>query len=303
MATTFEVALPYNTPHALEVAEAALDVIDAVEDQLTIYRDSSEVATLNQSGCAVVSGTLFELLQSCGTIARQTNGAFDVASGALSQVWGFTKREGRIPTPQELRAARSCSGFRHVILDATRQQVKFTKPGLQLNFGAIGKGYALDCAAVELQRWGVRSALLHGGGSSVFALGTPPGLRRGWAMRVQHPANDGRTLGTVYLANEGMGTSAATFQSFEHAGKTYGHVIDPRTGIPARTLQSATCIAPSAALADAYSTAMFVAGMPWAEAFLREQPALAAVLYNGEQRPTVVNCSTLRYDEVNDFAP
>jgi thiamine biosynthesis lipoprotein len=296
MATTFEIALPYNTPHAVAAAEAALDVIDAVEDQLTIYRTTSEVAQLNCTGSAVVTPTLLTLLQDCNQLTRLTDGTFDVASGALSEVWGFTRREGRIPTPQELRQARACSGMRHVILDAESSTVKFTRPGLKLNFGAIGKGYALDRAARELQRWGIRSALLHGGGSSVYALGTPPGIERGWAVSLQHPANDGRGLGVMHLRNEGMGTSAATFQHFEYAGRRYGHVIDPRRGVPAETLHSATCVASSAAHADALSTAMFVAGAAWSRQFLSEHTSLTAVLYDGTVDVDVVNCAASRYD-------
>ena len=129
------------------------------------------------------------------------------------KVWAEAKRIGRIPTGAELAAARQNSGFRHVLLDAVKLTVKFLRPGLLLNFGAVGKGYALDRVAELLRRdFGVDSALLSAGGSSVRALGAPPGEPRGWMAALRHPADDGRTLGAVWLKNESLGTSAATYQ-------------------------------------------------------------------------------------------
>ncbi|MFM8275254.1 MAG: FAD:protein FMN transferase, partial [Gemmata sp.] len=152
-------------------------------------------------------------------------------------------------------------------------------PGLELNLGAVGKGYALDRAAQLLrEEWGVRSALLHAGGSSVRAIGVPPGDGRGWPIRLRHPHQADVSLGTVRLAGVGLGTSAATFQFFEYNGRKLGHLLDPRRGWPAEGTASASTIAPTAAEADAMSTAAFVMGAAGAEAVTRLRPALGAVL-------------------------
>ncbi|MFO0850610.1 MAG: FAD:protein FMN transferase [Gemmataceae bacterium] len=301
MATTFEIALPAGTPDALPAAEDALDLIDDLEGQLTVYRDHSEVSRLNAAAAeraVIVEAGLFDLLSQSAALTADTAGAFDPATGALTKEWGFYKREGRIPPPKELAAARQCSGMRHVLLDPASQSVKYRRAGLELNFGGIGKGYALDRAAELLQRkWGVRSALLHGGGSSVYAIGCPPGQPRGWAVAVNHPHDDGRTLGTVWLADRGFGTSAATFQFFEYNGQRYGHLLDPRTGRPAAGIASASCVAPTAAKADALSTAFFVAGAGWAEQYCRSRPDLAAVLLPDDaDRPRTANLGPLNYD-------
>jgi thiamine biosynthesis lipoprotein len=223
-----------------------------------------------------VEPRLFELLQYCAVLTNNTAGAFDPASGTLSRVWGFTKREGRIPSLAELMEAHAASGFRHVILnDGT---VRFRRP-VEINLGAIGKGYALDRAAELLQtRWNIGSALLGGGGSSVRAIGRPPNDLRGWAVSIRHPSSEDRPLGTVFLKDSALGTSAATYQCFEYNGRTYGHVIDPRTGQPSDAMASASCVAPTAAEADAISTAFFVAGNDWAAEYLRSRPHLGAVL-------------------------
>ena len=288
MATRFEVALPLGTPFAVEAAEDALDLIDDLEAQLTVYRDDSEVSRLNAAaadGPVAVEPRLFELLVRAAHIARETAGAFDAATGAIVKAWGFFKRDGRVPSPAERADALAKSGTRHVAFDPDARTVKFRRRGLEFNLGGIGKGYALDRAAELLrEKWGVRSALLHGGGSSVYAIGTPPGDLRGWPVSLRHPWDDAATLGTVRLTDQGFGTSAATFQFFEYKGEKLGHLLDPRLGWPATGTASASAIAPTAADADAYSTAFFVLGQEASAAFCRSRPQLTAlVLPDGGQ--------------------
>jgi len=288
MATTFEVAFPAGTPHAFDAGSAALDLIEEIEEQLTVYRDSGEVARTNATaanGPVAVGAELYRLLERCAAFTIDTAGAFDVAVGALVDAWASAKRVGRIPTAQELNGATARSGFRHVMLG--EGTVGFRRAGLKLNFGAIGKGYALDRAAEHLKRdWGIGSALLQGGGSSMYGLGAPPNDLRGWPVAIRHPEPERPGLGTVHLNDRGLGTSAATFQFFEFAGEKYGHVLDPRTGRPAEGTESASCIAESAAEADAISTAFFVAGREWAAEFCRSRPHLGAVMLNaGDDRP------------------
>lgn len=301
MATTFEVAFPVGSlPDPLAAAEDALDLIDALEDQMTVYRDHSEVSRLNQTAASEfveVERGLFDLFSRCAAWTRETDGAFDVATGALTKAWGFYRRDGAVPPAAELVAAMRATGFRHVALDDRRSAVKFRVPGLELNLGAVGKGYALDCAATLLRtKWNVRSALLHGGGSSVYAIGVPPRESRGWPIRLKHPTAPEESLGVVRLSNAGLGTSAATFQFFEYKGRKLGHVLDPRSGWPATGTASASVVAPTAAEADAMSTAAFVAGAPGAERLTRLRPALGAVvLSDGAPAALAFNLDSASY--------
>ena len=289
MATTFEVALPVGShPDPLAAAEDALDLIDALEDQMTVYRDHSEVSRLNESatgGFVEVEARLFDLFARCAIWTKETGGAFDLATGALTKTWGFFRREPGVPAPRDLVDAMRRTGFRHVMLNAERSAVKFRVAGLQLNLGAVGKGYALDRAAELLRvKWGVRSALLHGGGSSAFAVGAPPGDPRGWPIRLKHPTQPDESLGTVRLRDCGLGTSAATYQHFEYNGQKLGHLLDPRTGWPASGMLSASVVAPTAAEADAMSTAAFVLGAAGAEALTSLRPALGAAVLGTDLR-------------------
>ncbi|HVK08272.1 MAG TPA: FAD:protein FMN transferase, partial [Gemmataceae bacterium] len=263
-------------------AQAALDLIDDLEDQLTVYRDTSEVSRLNATAAAGPVGverTLFDLLAFAARVTRQTHGAFDIATGALIKAWGFYRRQGRVPTPAERAAAMTRTGTRFLALDHDHRTVKYLRPGLEINLGGIGKGYALDRSAELLRAdWGAESGLLNGGMSSVRAIGTPPGQPRGWPVALRHPWEPDRPLGTLYLADAGLGTSAATFQHFAYNGQKLGHLLDPRIGWPAAGVEQVSVVAPTAAEADALSTAFFVLGPAATARFCESRPEIGVVM-------------------------
>jgi FAD:protein FMN transferase len=296
MATLFEVLLPFGTHLAQPAADAALDLIDELEDQLTVFRDHSEVSRLNATASEQpiqVAPNLFDLIEFSAQLTRQTQGAFDIATGALTKAWGFYKRQGRVPTPAERAAAMSRTGTRFIALDRERRTVRFLRPGLEINLGGIGKGYALDRAAALLRGdWAIDSGLLHGGSSSVRAIGTPPGQDRGWPVAIKHPWDAEQRVGTVYLDDTALGTSAATFQHFEYNGRKLGHLLDPRTGWPADGIEQVSVVARTAAEADALSTAFFVLGVEPTARFCRTRPDVGVVvLAAGEDRPVTFNLS------------
>ena len=267
MACRFE--LVFNTgevPQATELAVSALDLIDEIESRITIYRDTSELAFLNATaanGWQKVTPDLFELLMHARTIFELTGGAFDVATGSLVRCWGFLQRQGRTPSAEQLLQARATAGMQLVELDRSTQRIRLSRPGVELNLGAIGKGWALDCVIDKLQREGVASVLVHGGSSSVRAIGIQgpdtPG-RRGWRVGVRHPLRPGKRLATITLENMALGTSGSGTQFFIERGKKLGHILDPRSGRPVEGVLSATVVAPSAADADALSTALYTLG-------------------------------------------
>jgi thiamine biosynthesis lipoprotein len=294
MATLFEVLLPFGSPNAQPAAESALDLIDELEDQLSVFRDHSEVSRLNATASerpVEVKPQLFDLLEFGAHLTRQTNGAFDIATGALTKAWGFYKREGRVPTPAERAQAMSRTGIRFIVLDRDQRTVRYLRPGLEINLGGIGKGYALDRAADFLHRdWQISSALFHGGLSSVRTIGTPPGQDRGWPVVIKHPWDLERRLGTVYLNGLALGISASTFQHFEYNGRRLGHLLDPRTGWPAEGVEQVAVVAKSAAEADALSTAFFVLGVEPTAEYCRARPDIGVVMLpTGQDRPVTFN--------------
>jgi thiamine biosynthesis lipoprotein len=286
MGSSFEVRLPAGTPGAVDLACRVLDRIDALEAQLTVYRDDSEVSRLNATahrGPVAVEPGLFHLLQQAVTLSRETGGAYDVTAGALSEAWGFVKGPKRVPDPAALADARARTGWQHLRLDPRRRTVAFDREGIRINLGSIGKGYAID-RAVELLRahWWPTSGLVHGGRSSLYALGSPPGQFGGrWEVTLRNPFRPESPLGVFRLRNRALGTSGTAFQQFVVDGRAYGHILDPRSGEPAPGPASVTVLAPTAAAADALSTAFYLLGPDAAAAYIADHPEIGAVIVEG----------------------
>jgi thiamine biosynthesis lipoprotein len=223
-------------------------------------------------------------------VTAESEGAFDVTAGAIIKAWGFFRGPRRVPSDAERAAALERVGMRHVVLDPETRSVRYLCPGLEINLGSIGKGYALDrAAAVVRGRGNLPGALLHGGHSSVYAIGTEPGDERGWAVGIGHPWDAGRRVALLRLRDRALGTSAATHRHLEHEGRKLGHVLDPRTGWPAEGIALASAVAPTAAEADALATAFYVRGADWTRAYCGAHPDVGAVLLpEGESAPLLV---------------
>ena len=291
MACQFEVMLNAGQhPAATEVALAALDLVDRLEDQLTVYRPHSEVSELNASaalGPVVVERRLFQLLQQAVSLSEDTQGAFDITAGPLSKVWGFFRRSGRLPTTEELDRARQVVGSRFVELEDVQQTVQFRRPGVELNLGAIGKGHALDRCAELLESAGIGDFLIHGGQSSILARGSrlSASLQKpGWHVALRHPLRPDQQLADVWLLDRALGTSGSGQQFFHHQGRRFGHVIDPRTGLSVEGVLSATVLARTAAVADALSTAFFVMGWEQSFEFCRQHDTLGEIIVSPGRR-------------------
>ncbi len=261
---------------------AALDLVDRLEAQLTIYRDTSEVLDINRRAAeqrVAVEPQLFSLLELCMWLHAETKGAFDPTSGPLSRAWGFLRREGRTPSDEEIAAARSHVGGAKVELDQLDRTIRFREPGVEINLNAVGKGYALDRVAQLLADRGVDDVLCHAGRSSVTARGRDRAQHDdGWRIAVPHPFRVEQSVGDLILRDESLGTSGSGTQFFEVDGRRYGHLIDPRTGRPAEGVSTATVVAPSGAEADALSTAFYVMGPAGASEYCAVHRDIAAVL-------------------------
>ena len=192
MATRFELVLHGSDESVLRAAgEEALDEIARVEDELSYFRPTSQVFRINQEAArrpVRVAPSLFRLLQQARQLSAESGNTFDITVAPLMRCWGLYTREGRVPEPGELAAARAKTGMNLVELDDARSTVRFTREGVQLDLGSIGKGYAVERAGELLREAGVTSALLHGGTSTVLAIGTPPD-KDGWTIAREHPAN------------------------------------------------------------------------------------------------------------------
>jgi thiamine biosynthesis lipoprotein len=276
MACRFEVTLSDEQARFVPAARRALDEVDRIEDALTVFRDTSEVARVNREaarGPVAVGSILFPLLERCRELHAATGGAFDPTATPLSRCWGLLAREGRLPPAEDIKAARDLVGFEKVELDDQARTVRFAVPGMSLSFGGIGKGYALDLVADLLRANGVPRALVSAGGSSLLAFGGGDGF----PVDVVSPRRPG-VIARLRLRDGGLGTSGAGQQFFEVESTRYGHVLDPRTGWPAAGVLSASVLTRSAAEADALSTAFLVGGPELAETGCARRPDTLALL-------------------------
>jgi FAD:protein FMN transferase len=278
MACRFEVVLRDRDAAQVATARASLDEADRLEALMTVFRDTSALVRINRSardGAVHAEPELFEILQLSSRMHAATGGAFDITSTPLSRCWGFLRREGRLPSLAEIEAARARVGMAHVELDPARHTIHFRRPGIELNLGAIGKGFALDRMARLLWSCGCRQAVLSAGGSSVVAIG---GGRPGWTIDLRSRQLTRSRIARLRLRDGALATSGAGEQFVDVNGTRYGHVLDPRTGWPASGGIIVSVVARDAAVADALSTACLIAGESLAARYCAANPETLVLL-------------------------
>jgi thiamine biosynthesis lipoprotein len=270
MATRFELIVEGEDPGRLYAAgEEALAVITRLEARLSAFQPHSDISWINGRAGerpVKVEPRLFALLQRCVALSAATDGAFDITVGPLMQAWnlsgGLRCEPGvapDVPSSDAVAAARSRVGSEHLHFDPDASTIRFARPGMRIDLGAAGKGYAIDEAIASLRANGVPGALLHGGTSSVHALGRPIDGEV-WNVAWSPPGGRGRLFP---LRDGALSVSAAHGKAFTRDGRLYGHVIDPSTGWPSDGAVSAVVTGPGSLECDALSTALLVLGEDW----------------------------------------
>jgi thiamine biosynthesis lipoprotein len=254
-------------------ADAAFDEVHRLDRLLSNYKPDSEWSRLNRDAATRpigVSAELFELLTACLEYSRQSDGAFDITVGPLMKVWGFYRDEGALPPRSKVTNARGDVGYRHLVLDAQTRTARFLRPGVELDPGGIGKGYAVDRMVSVLREHGTRIALVSAAGSSMYGLGAPPDDARGWRIPISAPGDPARSVAEVFLKDLSVSTSGSYEKFFRAEGRVYSHILDPRTGYPARGASSVSVIAARAMDTEAWTKPYFVNGRAWTAANKRE---------------------------------
>jgi FAD:protein FMN transferase len=304
MATRFEIVLWGDDPVRLRAAgEAALEEIGRLESQLSLYRADSEIARVNARAAREpvrVSPGVFQLLERARRLHQESGGAFDITIAPLVECWGFRDGPGLVPDPETLARARDRTGMQWVELDSANSTVRFKREGVRLDLGAIGKGHAVDQAVLILRQAGLLNALIHGGTSTVAALGRPPEAET-WKVAIAgvpgatHPAGSRlmtaagsdpvapglsppETAALVPLRDEALSVSAVWGKSFQSGGRLFGHILDPRTGQPSTQGLLGAVVLPSATETDALSTALLVLGPGGHRQLARARPDLRTLL-------------------------
>jgi thiamine biosynthesis lipoprotein len=260
-------------------AVAALRVFSHTDSLMSNWTTTSEVARINREAAAAtvvvepeVAGVIGRSLE----VWRQSDGTFDITVEPLVRVWGFLGGKPHVPTDAEAAAAFRHVGGRHLHFDPDARTLRFDEDGVQIDLGGIAKGYAVDVAAESLRARGVRDALVDLTGN-MLAMGHPADAA-GWRIGLRDPRDRMPYFARLQLHDEGISTSGKYEQYVAVGGRTFGHIMDPRTGQPAEGLIAVTLVSKSALTCDAWDTPLFVLGLEAARRTALAHPEFEAIL-------------------------
>ncbi len=254
------------------------DEFRRLDNVFNLFDERSELAQLNRKGDLVVSEDLFRVLEISREFYQATSGAFDVSVAPLSLLWKQAIKERALPAPQDIEQARGRVGMDYVYVDEATRRVKLLKEGVQLDLGALAKGYAIDRAVARLKEARITSVLVNAGGN-LYCLGDNNG--KPWRVAIRDPRQKGRLFGKMDLRDQAAATSGDYEQFFEIDGKRYTHIIDPKTGYPAEEgTVAATIVASSAATADALATSCLLLDPARCRDLLGHYPGTRAELFD-----------------------
>lgn len=250
-----------------QIGEAAIEEVRRLEARYSRYRDDSLVSAINRVGAEGGSLTVDEetaaLLDYAETCWRESDGRFDITSGILRHAWRFDS--GRLPSPEEVNGLLGRIGWHRVRWE--RPRLTFTVPGMEIDFGGVGKEYAADRAAAVCRQAGIRHGLVNLGGDIRLIGPLPDGSP--WTIGIRDPRQPERLLGGVLLAGGALASSGDYARCLTIDGQRFGHLLDPKTGWPVQGLAAVSVIAETCLVAGSACTIAMLKGRQGA-AWLRE---------------------------------
>jgi len=265
-----------STNQAIDAAFAEAHRLDAL---LSNYLPESEWSRINRDAGerpVEVSPELFQLLSDCLDYSRESEGTFDLTVAPLMRAWGFFGGTRHVPSSDELRQAMERVGYQHIQLNPPSHTVRFDRPGVEIDPGGVGKGYAVDRMVKILRARGIGTALVAASGSTIVGLGYPPDEPRGWRVPIADPWDHRKNVVEIFLKDMSLSTSGSYEKSFRAAGHRYSHIMDPRSGAPAEAAVQVTVLAPRAIDSEVWAKPYFIQGSAWTAA---HKPRLWRVLY------------------------
>jgi thiamine biosynthesis lipoprotein len=281
MGTLLEITLhaPAAAP-ARETLDALFGLAQELDAKLSRYQPESELSKLNRAagrGPAPVGPELARILEASAAYAKLTRGAFDVTVGPLVVLWTRAGESGVPPSDAAIAQARALVGADQIRVEGSRAAL--ARDGVSVDLGGIAKGWALDQMLPLLRERGIDRALLDFGQSSLWALGAPPGAA-GWRLLARGPGD--RPLGVLTLSDQALSVSGSLGQWVEIGGRRYGHVLDPRSGLPLERRRQALVVAPDAALAEALSKGLLILGEQEGIALVAAQTGCEGMLVDAD---------------------
>lgn len=258
--------------------DAALKEIERIENEMSEWREGTAVSIINKKAGIEkikVSDELSNVIAAAQKISGLSGGAFDISWAGMRGLWKFTKGEEHVPAPAEVMDRLPLVNYKNIELDEVEKTIFLKRPGMAIGLGGIAKGYAVDRAMQVLTDHGVRNAIVKAGGD-MRVQGTKDG--KPWEIGIQHPREKGKFLLRLNLSNISVSTSGDYERFFIKDGILYHHIIDPRTGYPAKGCQSVTILAQDTMTSDALSTAVFVLGPGKGVKLIKSIPGIEAII-------------------------
>jgi len=244
--------LPYidsNKDDVQRVAQAAEEEVRRIETKYSRFRPDSILSKINSSDGqkTTIDAETHYLLNYASVAFELSDGLFDITAGVLSKLWDF--RNGIIPSPETIRTNLAYVGFQHIRFNSNSI---ILPAGMSLDFGGIGKEYAVDCAAAICKSAGITHGIIDLGGD-LHVIGPQPD-NRPWKVGVRNPRAPENAIAELAITQGGLSTSGDYERYFEHSGKRYCHLLLPKTGMPVSYWASVSVAAPSCLLAGTLST-------------------------------------------------
>ncbi len=250
-----------NKTEANSYIDMAVAEISRIEALISSWDKNSQTSLINSNAGirpVKVKGELFQLIQRAKHISKLTDGAFDISYASMDNIWRFDGSMNQIPSQEAIKNAVSKVGYKNIILNEKDSSVFLKLRGMKIGFGAIGKGYAADKAKELLKRNGVESGIINASGDLNSWGRQTHG--ENWNVAIKNPLNKNKVFALLPIYDKAVVTSGNYEKRVTLNGKTYAHIIDPRTGYPSNGLISVSVFAASAELADALATSVFVMG-------------------------------------------
>ena len=298
MGSDFEITIvEKNDSEANRLIDIAIKEISRIESLISSWDKNSQTTLINyNSGIkpVKVDTELFNLISRSIKVSNLSQGAFDISYASLDKVWFFNKKMQKMPSDDQIANSVAKVGFENIILNEKEETVFLKLKGMKIGFGAIGKGYAADRAKEILIKNNVKSGIINASGD-LTAWGQKPS-GEDWMVAIVNPLNKTKVFSWLPIKNKSIVTSGNYERFINFDGKSYSHIIDPRTGYPSQGILSVTIVTENAELADALATSVFVLGEEIGMNMINQLKGVDCIIINSDNK--IIKSKNIKINEI-----
>ena len=298
MGSDFEITIvEKNDSEANRLINIAIKEISRIESLISSWDKNSQTTLINyNSGIkpVKVDTELFNLISRSIKVSNLSQGAFDISYASLDKVWFFDKKMQKMPSDDQIANSVEKVGFENIILNEKEETVFLKLKGMKIGFGAIGKGYAADRAKEILIKNNVKSGIINASGD-LTAWGQKPS-GEDWMVAIVNPLNKTKVFSWLPIKNKSIVTSGNYERFINFEGKSYSHIIDPRTGYPSQGILSVTIVTENAELADALATSVFVLGEEIGMNMINQLKGVDCIIINSDNK--IIKSKNIKINEI-----